>query len=73
MHRDGVLSIWFFIGALLLAYGVVITAVGVLHLFTPPVNPPVLAELHADLWWGMLLLVVGGAYTWRFAPRRPVA
>ena len=68
MHRPGLISIWFFIGILLLAYGVLITGAGLYDFFVPPANPVVLANLHAGIWWGVLLLVIGGVYTYRFKP-----
>ena len=68
MHRPGLLSIWFFIGMLLLAYGVLITGAGIYELFVPPANPVVLSELHAGVWWGALLIVIGAIYTYRFKP-----
>ena len=70
MHRPGMISIWFFIGALLLVYGVLIFGAGVYELSTPPEHPVVLAQLHAGIWWGALLIVLGGFYTVRFRPRR---
>ncbi len=68
MHRPGMLSIWFFIGVLLLAYGVLILGAGLYGLSSPP--NVVLAKLHAGIWWGALLIVLGGFYTWHFAPKR---
>jgi hypothetical protein len=68
MHRPGMLSIWFFVGVLLLIYGVIIFAAGVYQWFSPPANPVVLADLHAGVWWGALLLILGLIYTIRFAP-----
>ncbi len=68
MHRPGMLSIWFFIGVLLLAYGVLILGAGLYGLSSPP--NVVLANLHAGIWWGGLLIVLGAVYTWHFAPRR---
>lgn len=70
MHRPGMLSIWFFIGVLLLVYGVLILGAGLYEFVSPPSRPVVLAELHAGVWWGVLLLGLGGFYTLRFAPRR---
>lgn len=70
MHRPGMVSIWFFVGILLLAYGVLITASGLYELVAPPARPVVLGELHAGIWWGALLVVLGAAYTYRFSPRR---
>lgn len=70
MHGPGFLSIWFFIGMLLTAYGVLITATGLYELVSPPANPPVLANLHASLWWGIVLLIIGLVYFIRFFPRK---
>jgi hypothetical protein len=70
MHRPGMISIWFFIGALLLIYGVLILGAGLYELATPPTRPVVLANLHAGIWWGALLILLGGFYTVRFRPRR---
>jgi hypothetical protein len=63
-------SIWFFVGVLLAFYGVVITGEGLYHLAYPPERPVVLAWLHADLWWGLLLLLAGSFYCYHFAPRK---
>ena len=63
------ISIWFFIGVLLVAYGVLIVGAGIYDYITPPAAPTVLAELHAGIWWGAVILVMGAWYTWRFRPR----
>ncbi len=68
MHRPGMLSIWFFIGVLLLVYGILILAAGIYGLSSPP--NVVLANLHAGIWWGILLIVLGLVYTVHFRPRR---
>lgn len=62
------ISIWFFIGALLLVYGLLITSAGIYDLVVPPSQQPVLAQLHAGIWWGALLVVLGGIYCYRFFP-----
>ncbi len=64
------ISIWFFIGLSLLVNGVLIFGVGIYELFRPPENPVVLYGLHANIWWGALLLIVGAVYCYRFAPAR---
>lgn len=64
------MSIWFFAGVMLLAYGVVILAAGLWELQHPLANPPQLANLHAPIWWGALLLLTGVVYTLKFRPRR---
>jgi hypothetical protein len=61
-------SIWFFIGVLLTIYGVLITGAGIYGLSHPPAVR--LAGLHAGLWWGVLLLAIGAAYTYAFFPPR---
>lgn len=69
MHGHGNLSIWFFIGVLLTAYGVIITGTGLYELASPLANPPVLNNLHASIWWGAVQLVIGLFYFVRFFPR----
>jgi hypothetical protein len=68
MHREGMVSIWFFIGALLLVYGILITGAGLYELASPPEHPVVRADLHAGIWWGAVLLVLGAFYSIRFRP-----
>jgi hypothetical protein len=63
-------SIWFFIGVLLLAYGVLILGAGLYDLAAPAAHAVVLAELHAGIWWGALLIVLGAIYTVRFRPAK---
>ena len=60
------ISIWFFIGVLLLIYGVLILGAGLYGLSHPP--NVVHADLHAGIWWGALLLILGSVYTVRFRP-----
>jgi len=63
-------SIWYFIGLLILFYGVLILGAGVAEVISPPANPLVLAELHVGVWWGALLIVLGGVYVYLFRPGR---
>ena len=70
MHRPGMISIWFFIGLLLLAYGILILGAGIYELGNPPEHPVVLANLHAGIWWGALLTFLGLIYTLKFKPGR---
>lgn len=70
MREGGSISIWFFMGISLLVNGALILGAGVWEVFHPPANPPVLFQLHAAVWWGALLLIVGIFYSIRFAPSR---
>lgn len=71
MHEGGI-SIWFFIGICLVVTGVLIFGTGLYHLVSPPPleHRVVLYELHADIWWGALLTVVGLLYSIKFRPSR---
>ena len=70
MHKPGMMSIWFLIGLLLTAYGVLIFGAGIYHDLVPPAQPPVLANLHPGIWWGLLILGIGLFYCWRFQPKK---
>ena len=63
-------SIWFFSGLLLLTYGILILATGLWELAHPLAHPPVLHALHAPVWWGALMLIMGLFYTIRFRHHR---
>ena len=67
MHRD-LIPVWFFVGLLLGVYGLLILVSGLVELSNPPAT--VLANLHAPVWWGAVMLVVGAAYCFAFRPRR---
>jgi FtsH-binding integral membrane protein len=64
------ISIWFFVGLLLLVYGVLITGAGIYNYYYPPERTVVLAHLHAAIWWGLVLLVLGCVYSYFFSPKR---
>ena len=70
MHKSGMISIWFFIGLLLVAYGLIITGAGIHDVMVPPEHAPVLSNLHAGVWWGGFLLAIGLFYTIYFRPSR---
>jgi len=63
------ISIWFFIGSLLTIYGIIITCVSIYDLFYPLTDGHiVLGSLHAGVWWGVLLLIIGLFYVLTFRP-----
>jgi len=63
-------SIWFFIGISLAVNGALILGAGIYQMTNPPANPVVLFDLHANIWWGAILLLIGVAYCFKFAPSR---
>jgi len=67
-RRGETISIWFFIGLLILVYGVLILIAGVSELSSPA--PVVMAELHVGIWWGALLIAIGLLYVALFRPGR---
>jgi hypothetical protein len=69
MHSTGI-SIWFFIGVLLSIYGAMIFGYGLYELASGQLANVKLAELHAPVWWGGLMLALGIFYGVRFRPGR---
>ena len=70
MHNSGI-PIWFFIGVLLTAYGVMIFSYGIYELATGSYPPLVqLTNLHAPIWWGAVLGLLGLFYVIKFRPGR---
>ena len=67
-EKHNIIPVWFFVGLLLLVYGSLILVSGLAE-WSHPANT-VLAELHAPVWWGALLLVLGLIYFVTYAPRR---
>jgi hypothetical protein len=74
MHdHDKQIPIWFFIGALLALYGLLILGAGIYGWLNPP--PPdkmvKLWRLHAAVWWGAGIAILGLVYVVRFWPSKP--
>lgn len=73
MHGSGV-SIWFFIGVILLTYGLMITGYGIYEWQTASYPPLVqLTQLHTPVWWGSVLGLLGLFYVVKFRPGRAVS
>ena len=62
------IPVWFFVGVILLIYGIIILGEGIYEFSSPP--PTVLANTHPALWWGALLVVIGGIYVYAYMPRK---
>jgi hypothetical protein len=56
-------SIWYLVGIMLLAMGVLILGSGIYYLFVPSTRQTVLADLHPSIWWGAVILVAGLIFT----------
>jgi hypothetical protein len=56
------------VGLLLLIYGALILASGLVEWPHPPNT--VLSNLHAPVWWGALLIIIGGGYIALYRPKR---
>jgi len=70
MEAGEPLSIWFFIGISLLVNGILVTGAGIHQLISPPRNPVVLFSVHANVWWGALMGILGAVYCYHFMPKR---
>ncbi len=72
-EHDKQIPIWFFIGALLAVYGLLIAGYGLATWNSPP--PPKMPEqiykLHAPAWWGLMLAILGIFYVVKFWPSKP--
>jgi len=69
MHSSNI-SIWFFNGVLLTIYGALVLSYGLYELVVGHTANVVLANLHAPIWWGAILLAAGLFYDIRFWPKR---
>jgi hypothetical protein len=71
MRQGGGISIWLFIGVSLPVNGLLILGSGIYELLHPPGVQVVLFHLHAAIWWGALLTVIGAVYCRKFSPSAP--
>lgn len=67
-ERSHMLPVWFFIGMLLTAYGAIILVTSIVDYSKPATV--VLANYHPGILGGILLLLIGGFYTFWFWPGR---
>ena len=59
MKRRGPISIWPFLGLLLLVNGLFAAVSAFYEFVRPPQVPVVLFHLHAQIWWGAILAIWG--------------
>jgi hypothetical protein len=60
--EKGMRSIWYFVGLIMFVIGLVELAAGIYDLYFPTKNDVKLAYLHANIWWGILILIIGLIY-----------
>jgi hypothetical protein len=73
MEHEKQIPIWFFIGTVLAVYGLLIVGSGIYGWLNPPEHKVALWEYHADLWWGILLVILGLVYVAKYRPSRDEA
>jgi FtsH-binding integral membrane protein len=66
--KHHMIPVWFFVGVILLIYGLIILGTGIYEFSSPP--PTVLASTHPAVWWGALLTVIGGVYVYLYKPKK---
>jgi predicted metal-binding membrane protein len=55
-------SLWLFIGAILMIYGVIIFATGIVHFMKHMPLTTTLESIHPDIIWGVVLFVAGSLF-----------
>jgi hypothetical protein len=70
MKSGSHLSIWFFTGICLGVNGLLIFLEGIYETIHPPADKVVMFDLHANIWWGGILLVLGLIYSLKFSPAK---
>jgi hypothetical protein len=68
--KENHVSIWFLIGLQLAIFGVLISGAGVYAYYYPSTTQTVLGDLHPAIWWGIIMLLLGSFYTFKFWPRK---
>ncbi len=68
-EKHNIIPVWFFVGCLLLVYGVMIFITGLVNWSNPPAGVE-LTQYHAPVWWGAVLTVLGIVYCTMFRPGR---
>ena len=51
--------IWHFVGLILVVIGGLVIISGIYYWFNPAESSTVLQEMHPDLWWGGVMVLVG--------------
>ena len=60
--EKGMRSIWFFVGLIMLAIGILVFLAGIYELINPTIQDIKLINLHTNIWWGALIAITGLIY-----------
>jgi len=52
------IPVWFWVGIMMLIYGILVTGAGIYYLINPPQSYAA-KWTNPNLWWGIIMLVVG--------------
>ncbi|HKS72343.1 MAG TPA: hypothetical protein VJQ82_04045 [Terriglobales bacterium] len=69
-EKHNIIPVWFFVGLVFSIYGILIFISGLAEWSHPPNT--VLSNLHAPVWWGAILIILGAGYLIKFRPRRNI-
>jgi hypothetical protein len=61
--------IWLIIGVTILVYGLAIAVTGIAR-WNHPAPGVAMTRLHPDVWWGLIMTLLGIFYVVRFRPGR---
>lgn len=62
VQHERMLPVWFFVGLILLVYGIIILVTGLTEIHHPP-HTVLASELHPTIWWGAILTALGAFFT----------
>jgi len=65
-------SIWYFIGIAILVIGIAVAITGAVR-WNHPAEGVAMSQLHADLWWGLIMTGIGLYYVIRYGPAKVVS
>ena len=54
--------IWYFVGLILFIMGLILFITGLITLSSPPESKSMLYDLHPNIWWGAVMVIVGLIY-----------
>lgn len=73
MHEEEGFSIWFFVGIMLSVYGPIILIANIPGWSSGNTPHVVLEQLHAGIWWGIVLTLLGALFLYLHWPGKEVS